>query len=330
MRRIRLALAVLLACSMLGAPSTAWAAKAAAAATQVTVHGTVVEVSGPAIGGATVAVSYDNKGTYELVATLTTLADGTWTYAGKKGDYRFDFHAAGADPATVYASYPVNGVFSLTTQLQCYGAIAGTVRDAADATPLAGATVEFFAALPGGGWASAPAASVIAVNGDYTSPQLPTGAYAVKASATDYTAAYYGGATPVAVTAVRAITTSGIDISLVAAPKYATITGRVVRGATATPIIGTYVWFYKQNADGTYPPTTPGWGSPTKTVTTDSAGNYSSGDLLLGTYIVRFWGGSMTGSQWWQYVTDVSLATPVQLTSAGQTVTGIEGWFSKP
>lgn len=113
-------------------------------------------------------------------------------------------------------------------------------------------------------------------------------------------------------------------------PPSGTITGRVVRGATETPIANTNVWFYKMNPDGTYPPTSPGWGSPTKTVYTDAAGNYTSGDLGLGTYKVRFWGGSMTGSQWWQYVTTVELATPVELTFAGQTVGGIDGWFGKP
>ena len=90
-----------------------------------------------------------------------------------------------------------------------------------------------------------------------------------------------------------------------------------------------YVWFYKQNSDGTWPPTSPGWGTPTKTVFTDAAGNYNSGELPLGNYKVRFFT-SMTGSQWWQYVPTVDLATIISLTTPGETLTGIDGWFNKP
>ncbi len=66
-------------------------------------------------------------------------------------------------------------------------------------------------------------------------------------------------------------------------------------------------------------------------VTLNSAadGSYASGPLPLGNYRVRFFG-IHTGSQWWQYVPTVDLATPVSLTYDGQALTGIEGWYGKP
>jgi hypothetical protein len=329
MRRIQLLVVLVAVCALLGVATTAWAAKPAAI-TQVTVNGMVAETAGPAVGGATVVVSYQTKGKYAPVATLTTASDGTWTYVGRKGSYRFEFSAAGADPLTVDATYDTNGTYALAASLQCYGEIAGTVRASASGLPIGPATVEFFAALPGGGWASVASAVVTAPDGAYASPQLPTGSYAVKASVAGYVSAFYGAVTPSAVAVSRAATTPDVDVPLAAVPAYGSISGRVVRNATATPIVGTYVWFFKRNADGTYPPTSPGWGSPTVQVLTDASGNYNSGDLEQGVYKVRFWGGSMTGSQWWQYVATVDLATPVELTESSPTLTGIDGWFNKP
>ena len=118
-----------------------------------------------------------------------------------------------------------------------------------------------------------------------------------------------------------------LDVTLT--PLVGTISGRVVSGPSATPVRSAFVWFYKQNADGTWPATSPGWGTPTFTVYSDSLGNYTSGDLPLGNYMVRFFT-SMTGSQWWQYVATVDLATVVTIDTPGQTISGIDGWFYKP
>ena len=174
------------------------------------------------------------------------------------------FTAPGADSATVYAVYDANGTYTLTTALQCYGNIAGIVSDSATGLPIGGATVEFFAALPGGGWASTPVATLIAPDGAYTSPQLPTGAYAVRATAAGYTAAYFGGSAPTAVAVSRAVTTAGDrrPAGSAAGRQFGSISGRVVSGATETPMGGAYVYLYKQNADGTWPADEPWLGQP--------------------------------------------------------------------
>ncbi len=108
-----------------------------------------------------------------------------------------------------------------------------------------------------------------------------------------------------------------------------TISGRVVRYATETPMAGAYVYIYRQNDDGTWPPTTPGWGQPTLTVYTDALGAYTSGPLPFGNYKVRFFT-IHTGGQWWEYVTTADEATVLPITFDGQAYVGIDGWYNKP
>jgi hypothetical protein len=109
----------------------------------------------------------------------------------------------------------------------------------------------------------------------------------------------------------------------------ASITGIVVSGVGRAPIAGANVFLYKKNADGTWPPASPGLGSPTRSLTTAADGTYASGPLPLGDYRVRFFS-LHTGSQWWQYATSFDLATTISLTHDGQALGGIEGWFGKP
>jgi hypothetical protein len=107
------------------------------------------------------------------------------------------------------------------------------------------------------------------------------------------------------------------------------ISGVVVYGALRTPIPGAYVFLYRQNDDGTWPATSPGWGEATAIVKTGADGSYTSGPIALGSWKVRFFD-IHRGSQWWQYVYTVDLATIVTLSSNGQALTGIEGWYSMP
>lgn len=305
----------------------------ALAAPQATVSGTVYGSDTIAIPGAPVTVSLaDKNGVYAVVANLTTNSGGWWTYGGKVGNYKFDFAAPSSDPATKYLTMENKGVYTLDVTLQSYGTIAGAVTDQSTALPLPGATVEIYKRNSDGTWPATPLVTVVTPDGAHASGLLQTGVYRVKASATGYIAKYYGdtGLGPRDITVNRGSALTGMDVALTPAVVTATITGRVVRGATETPIANTYVWFYKQNADGTWPAYTPGWGTPTKTVFTDAAGNYNSGDLPVGNYKVRFWGGSMTGSQYWQYVTTWDLATVIPLWTEGEVLTGIDGWFSKP
>ncbi|MDF1542362.1 MAG: carboxypeptidase-like regulatory domain-containing protein [Anaerosomatales bacterium] len=107
------------------------------------------------------------------------------------------------------------------------------------------------------------------------------------------------------------------------------ISGVVVSGTARTPVANAYIWLYKQNDDGTWPATSPGWGSPTVSLYSGVDGTYSSGPLALGNYRIRFFT-VHTGSQWWEYVTTFDQATTLTLSSGGQVITGIDGWFYKP
>jgi hypothetical protein len=107
------------------------------------------------------------------------------------------------------------------------------------------------------------------------------------------------------------------------------ISGIVVSGAARTPVSGAYIWLYKQNADGTWPATSPGWGTPTVSLYSAADGTYSTGPLPLGNYRIRFFT-VHTGSQWWEYVTTFDEATTLTLSYGGQTLTGIDGWFYMP
>lgn len=306
----------------------------ALAAPQATVSGTVYGSDNAPIPGASVTVSLaDRQGVYSVVDNLVTNASGVWTYGGKAGDYRFDFAAASSDPDTRYLTMVNKGMYTLDVTLQSYGTIAGSITDASTALALGGATVEFYKRNLDGSWPTVASASLVTPDGSYTSAPLPTGSYKVKAFAAGYASSYYGKSDLtewVVVVVDRGTAANGINVALApAAAGVATITGRVVNGLAATPMSGAYVWFYKQNADGTWPATSPGWGAPTKGVLTDTAGHYDSGDLPLGNYRVRFFT-MHTGSQWWQYVPTVDLATVVPLTVSGESVTGIDGWFNKP
>lgn len=323
-RSVRMVVALLAAAASLALATPALAAPQAA------VSGTVFGSDNAAIPGASVTVSLaDRDGVYGVVANLTASASGWWTYGGKAGSYKFDFAAASSDPATRYLVMANRGVYTLDVTLQSYGSIAGAITDASTAQPLAGATVDIFKRSADGSWPSAPFATFVTPDGAYASGMLPTGVYRVRASAAGHVAKYYGdtGLGPRDLTVSRGSALTGMNIALVPAATVATITGRVVRGAAETPIVNTYVWFYRQNANGTWPPYAPGWGMPTKTVFTDSLGNYTSGDLPVGNYKVRFWGGSMTGSQYWQYVYSWDLATVIPLLTEGAVLTGIDGRF---
>lgn len=330
-RRMRLAvtLLTLLSLAILAPP-----ALAAPKAVKPILSGTVYGSDGARIPAATVNVYTANKnGVYTQMSSLLTDANGWWTYTGKAGDYRIDFAASSSDPQSRNLTIADGATYTLDVTLQSYGSLVGTVSDGSTGAPLAGAVVELYRRNPDMSWPPDPEATVLtAADGTYDSGQILAGRYAVKASATGYVSSYYGGATlPTAIPVLVATgtTVTGINVALTAADANGTIDGQVVSGADQTPLRGVFVFIYKQNADGTWPPTSPGWGSPYRTVFTDSLGDYTSGPLPLGNYMVRFFT-THTGSQWWEYVATVDLATVVSLTYAGETLSGIDGWFGAP
>jgi hypothetical protein len=198
---------------------------AALAGSDGTVSGVVSGPTGP-VPGTTIAVEYVTKGGVpKLVATLTTGPDGSWTFAGKKGDYRFTFSAEGF----------------------------------------------------------------------YTHTEVLT-----VASGLVYT----------------------LNVTLVAVPPpTATISGRITSSSGAG--LHGFVYFYKQNADGTWPDVY------LSVLETAWDGTYTKDGLTLGTYKVRLFT-VHTGVQWYRYAATIDLATPITLDSAGQVVTGIDAVYPPP
>jgi hypothetical protein len=298
------------------------------------VSGTVYGTDGLAIPGATIQVSELFKGVFRPVATLTTDANGQWSYTNKDNTYRFEFSAPSADPQSHELVMARNGTYALDVTLQSYGVIAGTITDGASAAGLSGALVEIFKRDVGGTWPTTPVVTTTAgPDGSYSSGTLATGEYAVRASAEGYASAYFGGATielATPVTVLRAVTaTASFSLEAEQTEGVGAISGIVVSGASRVPMSGAYVWLYMQKPDGSWPATSPGWGTPDVSLRTASDGTWSSGPIPLGNYRVRFFT-THTGSQWWQYVTSFDQATTLTLSYDGQAITGIEGWFYMP
>lgn len=309
------------------APAGAFAAYPVASFT-----GDVSGTDGLPIEGALVDVDVLRGVTFRPVADFTTNDTGDVDVAVKAGSYRIDVSASGADPQTVYLDAEKAGVYEFEVTLQSYGSISGTVADNTTGLPVPGAMVSFYLQDADGTWPDVATATVAAIDGTYMAAGLAAGSYRVVANASGYASGFYDGiglGTPTAVVVNRDSLVAGIDISLTAIAQSGLLSGRVVTGAAETPISNAFIFMYKQNGDGTWPPTSPGWGSPTRTVYTDVTGAYTSGELPLGNYMVRFFT-VHTGDQWWQYVDGVDLATVLVLDTPGQTIQGIDGWFDKP
>lgn len=333
MRRFVLTAVVLCAGAVLFA-STAFATLAPAATTAklATIVGTVYGTDGLPIPNADVGLSVLKGDLYRPVAELSTDTSGTVDATVKPGSYKLDVSAPGADPATTYLVAQKGEIYALEVTLQAYSAISGTVVGLDSGAPVAGAMVELYLRNTDGTWPTAPTVTLDATDGTYASGKIDAGEYRVYASAPGYEPGFhddYGLGTPTSVFASRDTTVTDIDVALAAAVQSGYITGRTVTGSAETTVSGAYVFLYRQNADGTWPATTPGWGSPTRTVYSTSQGLYTSGELPLGNYKVRFWVNHV-GSQWWQYVATVDEATVIALDTPNETVSGIDAWYAKP
>lgn len=219
MKRRILAIALAVVILVLAVPI--WAVAAA----EGTVSGIVYGPAG-VVPGATVAVEYVNKGGLpKLVATLATGPDGSWTFAGKKGGYRFTFSADGHYTHSETLSIDSGGVYTLDVTL---------------------------AAVP---------------------------------------------------------------------PPSGTISGRITNSSGAG--LHGFVYFYKQNADGSWPDTY------ISVVETGWDGRYTKDGLTLGAYKVRLFT-VHTGVQWYRYAATMDLATPIVLDTPGQFVTDIDAIYPPP
>jgi len=110
------------------------------------------------------------------------------------------------------------------------------------------------------------------------------------------------------------------------APAMGSISGRLTNAA-GTGLHG-FVYLFKQNADGTWPPYV-GFSGFTQQVETSYDGYYTLAEVPLGTYRVRLFT-THTGSQWWLYQASYDTATSLVLDTPGQVVTGINAVYPPP
>jgi len=289
------------------------------------VTGTVLGSDSHPIPGATVSVSSINRrGASTPVAELTADASGQWAFSGRDGTYAFVITAPSADAFSAVRTISRRSTTVVDATLQCYGAISGIVRKATTGEPLQDATVEILARVDGG-WATTPTAEVPAPDGAFTSPPIPTGTYAVRASAPGFEPSFYGGAEPMPIEVDRGASIGNIQPTLIEpappGPVAATISGSITSAAGAG--IHGLVSFARQNPDSSWPTTF------SAEVWTEANGTYVSPDLALGTYRVRFFG-VHNGVQWWRYVSVFADATSVVLNTGGMSVTGISAIYPPP
>lgn len=325
LRRILIVVSAALSLALIAAPH------APAAPATALVSATVVGSDGLPIEGATIDVSVLKGTTYRPLTELATDQDGSTDAALKPASYKLDVSAPSADPTSILFTAAKGGTYEFEIELESYGSISGTISDQLSGDPIPGATVDFYRQAEDGSWPADPSFSIVATDGTYATGPIPAGSYHVGARADGYRSGSYDGYGLGYPTVVvnRGAEITGIDIALTPLAQSGTISGRVVSGALETPLTGAYVFFYKQNADGSWPATSPGWGAPTRTVRTGSDGTYASGELPLGSYVVRFFT-THTGSQWWQYAPTFDTATVIELVTPGQSLTGIDGWFNRP
>jgi hypothetical protein len=160
--------------------------------------------------------------------------------------------------------------------LHAGGTITGTVTNATTSAPVAGVGVEFYSNNGAGPWWLATTDT----QGGYTSPNLSSGSYFVRAvppTASGLVGQLYnnlpclGGScsittgTAVAVTSPN--TTLNIDFALLPGP---TITGTVTNATTSAPVAGVYLHFNTSS------------GALVGSATSDAQGRYTSPGLPTG------------------------------------------------
>lgn len=330
MRRMTYLFLMVLACMIVF--TEAVPAFAANVQNLVTISTDVTGPDGEPIVGASVDMDLLKGQTYADITEFVVDAGGTVDFVGKAGTYQVGVTAPNADPVSEVVTLTKGQTLGLDFELQTYGAISGTIADLSTSAPIPAAIVEFYLRNGDGSWPTVPTASVVATDGAYVSGPLVTGEYKVTAHATGYTVGFFddfGLGEPTPVTVVYDVTKTGVDITLAPLNPAGIIEGHVTGGTPAQPIGSAFVWIYKQNADGSWPPTSPGWGSPTRTVYTDNTGYYASGELPYGNYKVRFFT-IHTGSRWYDGVLTFDAATVLTIDTPGQVLSGIDCWFPTP
>jgi protocatechuate 3,4-dioxygenase beta subunit len=191
-----------------------------------TISGTVTsQASGSPISGATVTII---KGSNQIIATTTTLANGTYTFTGiNAGQYTVTASATGYQAAVVGVQARNNEITVVNFALLSNpGTVSGTVTAANTGLPISGATVEvnfnnvvIFSTLTNG-------------SGNYTIAGVPPGTYVIHAHAMNYQTGIVGAI-------VQSDQTTTVNFSLQSNP--GTISGTVTAANTGSPISGATV-----------------------------------------------------------------------------------------
>jgi len=240
--------------------------------------GVVRNAAGAGVAGVTLAV-LDADG--RIVATATSRADGGYFVPTglASGQYRVRAQPSlNSDPALRLAAATTVGPVTVSApemtrdvdvSLPAAGGFAGTVQAAG---PLAGVRVVAFDSA-----GEAAAAALTDASGAYTLAHLPAGSYSL---VFDPRSAPGGGSYGVTRLSDRTVTigqiSTGVDVTLSAAARSGTISGRVTDAVTGLGIPDVIVVFDDADSDG--------FG----VAHTEADGRYASGPLDPGNYTVQF------------------------------------------
>jgi thermitase len=244
--------------------------------------------SGLPVAGATVTdgartASSDTNGQY----SISGVPQGTYAVTVSASGY-----STSSQTVSVTAGQTTTANFALA-KLPPPGSITGKVTDAADASPVPGATVS-------DGVRTGPTDA----NGQYTITGVPQGSYTVTASVAGYSASSQG-------VSVGAGQTATASFALAKLPSPGSITGKVADAADASPVCGVTV------SDGV------------RTGSTDANGQYTISDVPEGTYTVAASAaGYSTSSQVVSVVAGKSTTADLVLTKLAPSAPG-EMWVDR-
>lgn len=270
----------------------------------------------------------DENGNY----TIQSLPQGTFSVFAKAAGYDGEFYddAGTLLEATLLTTSPPDTISDIDFSLAPSSAISGTVRDAADESPVARALVQVYNLVGDRRGRHPIRRSVTDENGNYVVGVPAAGFYLVRVIAHGYAGQYYDGvssfeeATPVQVE--EDAHTTGIDFDL---QRLGSLAGSVVDQESGAPIANALVLAYldrgvvtPDTANAGTRPNRADWQRGVYKTRTDSSGNYIFEAIAPGAYFVRATARGYL-PEYWQEAGSVHEATLVEVEVA-QEVSGID------